>query len=116
MRLIIAGGRDFNDYELLRIEALDFIGNENPVIISGLARGADTLACNFAAEYGYTLEGFAALWKTYGRSAGIKRNKLMAKNADHLLAFWDGESPGTMQMIDYATEKNLKVKVIHYVK
>ncbi len=117
MRLIIAGGRNFFDYELLEKEALDFIGDNTPVIISGLARGADTLACDFAAEYGYTLEGFAAEWKKdgyYDRSAGIKRNKLMAKNADHLLAFWDGKSKGTMQMIDYADEKGLKVRVIKY--
>lgn len=119
MRLIIAGGRDFDDYETLCDEASHFIvelvGNqEEVVIISGLAKGADTLGCQFAQELGYSIEGFAAEWNKYGRSAGIRRNKLMAKNADALIAFWDGKSRGTMQMIDYAAEKGLRVRVVGY--
>jgi len=118
MRLIIAGGRDFEDYSLLQDEANRFIGIELDVtIISGLARGADQLAVRYAGDYGYTLEGFAARWKVngvYDRSAGLKRNKLMAKNADSLLAFWDTKSRGTMSMIDFAAEKGLKVKVVTY--
>ena len=117
MKLIIAGGRDFNDYSLLCDEASQFIGDEKDVtIISGLARGADTLACRFAEENNYTLEGFAAEWDRYGRSAGIRRNKYMAKNADSLVAFWDGKSRGTMHMIDYAHECGLKIKVVQYGK
>lgn len=118
MRLIIAGGREFNDYRLLEDEVNRFIGQEkNVTIISGLARGADKLGCQYAGDYGLDLEGFAAEWKKDGyfdRGAGLKRNKLMAKNADALIAFWDGESRGTMHMIDYAHEKGLKVKVVKY--
>lgn len=118
IRLIIAGSRSFNDYTLLEREALSYIGDEkNVTIISGLAKGADTLACDFAAKHGFPLEGFAAQWRKngyYDRSAGIKRNKLMAKNATHLLAFWDYESKGTQHMIDFAIDEGLKVKVIKY--
>ena len=64
MRLIIAGSRDFNDYDLLCDKTSQFIGNEKDVtIISGLARGADKLGCRFAEENGYNLEGFEAQWK-----------------------------------------------------
>lgn len=118
MKLIIAGSRDFNDYALLCDEVNKFISNEtNVTIISGLARGADKLGCQYASDYGFSLEGFSAQWKKdgyYNPSAGLKRNKLMAKNADALIAFWDGKSTGTQHMIDYALEKNLKVKVINY--
>jgi predicted Rossmann fold nucleotide-binding protein DprA/Smf involved in DNA uptake len=115
MRLIIAGGRDFDDYDLLCDKVSKFIGTEqNVTIISGLARGADTLGCNYALENGYPIEGFAAEWAKYGRGAGLKRNKLMAKSADSLIAFWDGKSRGTMHMIDFAYEKGLKVEVVHY--
>jgi predicted Rossmann fold nucleotide-binding protein DprA/Smf involved in DNA uptake len=117
MKLIIAGGRDFNDYNVMRDEANRFIGDEKDItIISGLARGADTLACRFASDYGYPLRGFAAEWGKFGRAAGPIRNKLMAKNADALLAFWDGKSRGTMHMIEYAEQMNLKVKVVSYGK
>lgn len=115
MRLIIAGGRDFNDYGLLQDEVNRFIGIETDVtIISGLARGADSLGCQYAADNGLTVEGFAAEWGKFGRAAGPIRNKLMAKSADHLIAFWDGESSGTMHMIDYADKMGLKVKVVEY--
>ena len=115
MRLIIAGSRGFKNYNLLCDETSKFIGTEKDVtIISGLARGADMLGCKFAEENNYPLEGFAAEWDKYGRSAGIRRNKYMAKHADSLIAFWDGESRGTMHMIDYAHSRGLKVKVVEY--
>lgn len=115
MKLIIAGGRDFDSYALLCHEANKFIGDAKDItIISGLARGADTLACRFASEYRYPLRGFAAEWGKFGRAAGPIRNKLMAKNADSLLAFWDGKSRGTRHMIDYADQMGLKVKVVKY--
>lgn len=117
MKLIIAGGRDFNDYELLKAEAEDFIGDANDVeIISGLAKGADSLGCRFAAENNYPLRGFAAEWGKFGKSAGIIRNKLMAKNATHLIAFWDGKSRGTAHMIGYAKDLALRVRVVRYEK
>lgn len=118
MRLIIAGGREFDDYDLLCDKVSQFIGTEqNVTIISGLAKGADTLGLKYAEENGYPIEAFAAEWVKDGqfdKSAGIKRNKLMAKSADSLIAFWDGVSPGTMHMIDFAFEKGLKVEVVHY--
>lgn len=115
MRLIIAGGRDFNDYDLLCDKVSQFIGNTSDVtIVSGLAKGADALGCDYANENNYPLEGFAAEWHIHGRSAGIRRNKYMAKNADSLIAFWDGKSRGTMHMIDFAHSLGLRVEVVHY--
>lgn len=115
MKLIIAGGRDFNNYDLVEKEANEMVsGVQNVEIISGLARGADLLGCRFAEENGYPLRGFAAEWGKFGRAAGPIRNKLMAKNATHLLAFWDGKSRGTKHMIEYAKELGLGVKVVNY--
>lgn len=115
MKLIIAGGRDFNNYDLVEKEANEMVsGVQNVEIISGLATGADLLGCRFAEENGYPLRGFAAEWGKFGRAAGPIRNKLMAKNATHLLAFWDGKSRGTKHMIEYAKELGLGVKVVNY--
>ena len=117
MKLIIAGGRDFSDYDLLEREAEEMIsGVQDVEIISGLARGADLLGCRFAQEYALPLRAFTAEWGKFGKSAGMVRDKLMAKNATHLLAFWDGHSRGTMHMIDYAHDMGLKVKVVEYDK
>jgi len=55
---------------------------------------------------------FPAEWNKFGKAAGPKRNKEMAIAADALIAFWDGKSRGTKNMIELAKQKGLKVKVI----
>jgi len=83
-------------------------------IVSGTARGADSLGAKYAKERGYTVKEFAPQWDKFGKSAGYKRNAEMADYADALIAFWDGESKGTNHMINLAKEKNIKIKVVNY--
>jgi hypothetical protein len=117
MRLIIAGGRDFNDYELLK-EKVDYILSNKPKdnieIVSGTARGADILGERYAKEKGYKIMEFPAKWGQYGKSAGYKRNEEMANYASHCVCFWDGESKGTKHMIDIAKRERLNLRVIKY--
>jgi hypothetical protein len=114
-KVIIAGGRDFDDYKLLK-ESLDFLfqNKENIVIISGKARGADSLGEKYAKEKTLRVEEFPAEWDKYGKSAGYRRNEQMAQNADALVAFWDGVSRGTKHMIDIAKSKKLKIRIVEY--
>lgn len=118
-RVIIAGGREFNDYEILK-DAMVSTGlwarrKDTPLeIVSGKARGADTLGEIFAKKNHIPVAEFPANWDKHGKSAGYKRNTQMAQNADVLLAFWDGESVGTKHMIDIAKAKCLEVFVIRY--
>jgi hypothetical protein len=116
-RVIVAGGRTFTNYALLR-EKLDSAlrnkVNEDIAIVSGTARGADQLGEQYAKERGYTVNSHPADWDQHGKSAGYIRNKEMAQNADALLAFWDGKSRGTKHMIDLAHQHGLKVIVINY--
>lgn len=120
MRVIIAGGRDFNDYDLLKKTVTDIISNAIPEIISGCAKGADRLGERFAKEYGYSLVKFPAKWEEFGKKAGYIRNIEMAKYSISddaegvLIAFWDGESKGTKHMIDIAKRYNLESHVIRY--
>ena len=118
MKVIIAGSRDFNNYELLRNKCNRILSNvkEDITIVSGKARGADSLGEKYAKEKGYKIEEYAANWDNYGKAAGYIRNEQMAKNADYLIAFWDGESRGTKHMIDLATDNNLHVRIIKYKK
>lgn len=116
-RVIIAGGRDFDDYELLVERCDHFLSNKsNVVIVSDTARGADQLGEKYAEYRGFPVEKFPADWDKYGKSAGYKRNKQMAEHADALIAFWDGKSKGTGHMINLAREKNIGVKVVNYKK
>lgn len=115
-RVIIAGGRDFDDYLLLckTMDKLLVNVTERIIIISGTARGADSLGERYAAEKGYEVRRFPADWEKYGKSAGYRRNERMAEYADALVAFWDGESRGTANMISLAEKRGLKVRVKRY--
>ena len=115
MKIIVAGGREFNNYKLLK-EKLDyFLKNKTDIeIVSGKQRGADTLGENYAKEKGYKIQPFPPDWNTYGLSAGYKRNKQMAEYADSCVCFWDGKSPGTKSMIGLAKKYNLNLRIVKY--
>lgn len=122
IRIIIAGGRDFSNYSLLK-QNVDTIvksfHNENLTIISGTARGADTLGEQYAEEHHLPIRKFPADWDTYGKAAGHIRNAQMAKYASEgtkgmLVAFWDGKSRGTDNMIQTARKKDLEVYIVNY--
>lgn len=121
-RVIIAGGRDFKNYNLLK-EKVDYylqhaINNDfKIVIVSGVARGADKLGEKYAKERGYEIAYFPADWSK-GKGAGYLRNEQMAEYAKQkqgaLIAFWDNQSKGTKHMIDLAKKYNLHTRVVNY--
>jgi len=115
VKVIIAGGRGFNDYDLLCRKADKILSRQSEIeIVSGAARGADKLGERYADERGYPIKRFPADWGTFGKKAGYMRNEDMAEYADALIAFWDGTSKGTKHMIDIARNNDLKVRVITY--
>jgi hypothetical protein len=83
-------------------------------IVSGGAKGADSLGAKFASTYGLQLKKFPADWKQNGKSAGYVRNVVMADYGDILIAFWDGKSKGTKHMIGISNMKGLEVHVVKY--
>lgn len=119
IKIIVAGGRNFNDYELLK-DALDLLlmfyvelGYEI-VIISGTAKGADKLGERYAKERNYKLIRMPADWDKYGKAAGYRRNVDMANIANACVCFWDGQSKGTNHMINIAKNKNIDLRIIYY--
>ena len=115
-KVIIAGGRDFEDYELLVSKMNHLLRNRgvNVEIVSGGARGDDRLGERYARDRGLKLKKFPADWETHGKSAGMIRNKEMAEYADVLVAFWDGQSKGTKNMIDSMDKLGKPYRVISY--
>lgn len=115
MKIVIAGGRDFNDYELLKSSCdLLFKSYEDVEIVSGTARGADSLGEQYANEMGYSIKRFPADWDKFKKAAGYIRNEQMAEYADCLVAFYDGSSKGTTHMINLAQKHNLIIHIINY--
>jgi len=119
MKYIVAGGRNFTNKHRLFLVLETFVKYFNlETVISGCAKGADQFAIEFAETFSICvdLEKFPADWKTYARSAGPIRNQQMILDgeADGLIAFWDGRSPGTKDMIEKATRANLEVHIYRY--
>lgn len=122
MKVIIAGSRTITDkhkvYPIFS-KILTYLVSQlssplNIEIVSGGARGIDTLAESFAELWKISFKKFPANWDKYGKSAGYIRNVEMADYADVLIAVWDGKSKGTSHMIDIAKKKGLEV-FIHEV-
>ena len=117
-KLIIAGGRDFSDYDLLSKVVHDLACGEYAdkalSIVSGMARGADTLGYLFAVKHNVVVYQFPADWNKYGKSAGYMRNREMGLFADGLLAAWDQTSKGTQHMIRYMETLGKPVHIIKY--
>lgn len=119
MKLIIAGGRDFEDHNIAMASwtslNLDLDPHQHITeIVSGGANGADLIGEQLATHFNIPCERFPADWDKHGKSAGYIRNEEMAKYGDYLLAFWDGHSKGTKHMIDCAEKEGLPVKLVKY--
>ena len=126
IRVIIAGSRKFTDFSLVKKSFLELILNDDTLppypirIISGGAKGADALGEKLAFKMNLSYSIYKANWK-YGDRAGISRNSSMAKyaketgNVSVLLAFWDGTSKGTSDMIKKASELIFdRIYVVYY--
>ena len=119
MKVLVCGGRDFNDktmiYNVLNNRMIQANGKITH-IIHGNARGADTLAGQWARETGVQEVSCPANWQVYGRRAGFLRNKamldLLNPEKDIVIAFPGGR--GTEMMVDIAKKANVTVRRIMY--
>lgn len=114
-RVIVAGSRNFQNYPLLSKE-LDKIQSKIGTIVCGDAKGADEMGARYGKIHNIPVKHFPADWGKWGQSAGFIRNKEMADYADSLVAFWDGASTGTKDMIEKMQKQGKEVKVIYFNK
>lgn len=119
LRLIVAGSRTFNNYDVVS-NVLDQLladyADKTIEIVSGTCVGVDKLGERYAREHGYSVKRFPAKWSRYGRAAGPIRNREMAEYAAEeegfLIAFWDGMSPGTGSMVHEAERAGIRIGII----
>ena len=130
MKVIIAGSRNINQYEVAEI-IFDYILKDYEVeeIVSGCARGVDKLGEQYAYKKGYKIKRFPAPWndiegkpdneiKTnssgnkYWTRAGYHRNQQMAEYADMVILLWDGQSSGTIDMFKRAEKNDLNTHLV----
>ena len=111
MQLIIAGSRAFTDYQLL-CQPLAPERHRITEVIHGDARGADQLGFRWALQHHIRSRCFAADWERFGKAAGVRRNHQMAHAGNLLVAFWDGQSPGTAHLVQCMQQLGKPVVVI----
>ena len=98
MKYIIAGGRDFDNIYIMA-QALDPFEEDITEVVSGTARGADSIGEQWARGRDIPVKRFEPDWGQYGKSAGFIRNSEMGAYADAAICFWNGKSAGTKHMI-----------------
>ena len=119
LSVLIAGSRTFDNYKLLS-DICKTLANGNDLrIISGAAKGADTLARKFAEENNYEYIEMPADWGKYGKRAGYIRNqqmheKLCQYDERLCIAFWDGESKGTQHNFGLAEKFQTPIVIYNY--
>lgn len=120
MRILVCGGRDFTDRQLMN-DVLNKIvprtpedqyGNWLPAgvtIIHGKARGADIMADEWAVVNWCSIEEYPADWEKHGKAAGFIRNQQMLDEGkpDLVVAFPGGN--GTADMVRRAKKAGVPV-------
>lgn len=111
MKVAVIGSRTFDKYEsvyniLSKLKITE--------IISGGAKGADSLAERYAKENNIPTKIFLPDWETYGKKAGFLRNTQIIEECEMVVAFWDGESKGTKDSLDKAEKLGKKVMIIPF--
>lgn len=113
MKVIVAGSRTITDFRMVSailVEKLPKFETDYDEIVSGAARGVDTLAVEFAKLWEIPYKTFPANWNKFGKAAGHIRNGEMADYADGLILIWDGLSRGSSDMLNQAKKKGLKIE------
>ena len=107
MKLLIAGSRGIENFDLS-----EYVPPETELIISGGAKGIDSVAEKYADEHGIKKIIIRPCYERYGRAAPIKRNEEMVDMADEVLIVWDGISKGTKYTADYAAKKSKPMRIV----
>ncbi|MBC8569238.1 DUF2493 domain-containing protein [Zongyangia hominis] len=110
MKVAIVGSRSLNTLGIEEI--LPYVPQGASEIISGGAKGVDTLGQKLAQELGLKFTCFAPDYERYGKRAPIVRNEQIVDYADYVLAFWDAKSPGTRSTILCCIKKHRLFRVV----
>ena len=115
LKVIVAAGRDFQNYDLFS-EKLNklFANRDDVVIVPGMTGNADSLAAKYASEHQLRVSEFPPNLVKFQKPNGFRRNVEMARFADACVCFWNGKSEGTKHMIDTAKRYNLNLRIIKY--
>ena len=107
MKLLIAGSRSITSFDLS-----PYIPADADLIITGGAKGVDTLAETYARERGIPTVTVKPCYERYGRAAPTRRDEEMVDMADEVLVIWDGVSRGGKHTADYARKQGKPLTMV----
>ena len=107
MKLLIVGSRSIEHFDLT-----EYVSSETDMIISGGAKGIDSLAEQYADQHRISKLILRPRYDLYGRAAPIIRNQQMVDMADEDLIIWDGQSRGTRATEQYAKKMQKQLTVV----
>lgn len=109
MKVAVIGSRTFDNYDEVK-NTLSTL--KISLLVSGGAKGADSLGERYAKENNIETKIFHPDWDKYGKRAGFLRNSDIINEAELIVAFWDGQSKGTKDSIDKALKSDKKLLII----
>jgi hypothetical protein len=115
-KIAVVGSRSFDDYFFFYQRLSEYIGDDEVVLISGGAAGADQFAEIYAHDVGLSILIHFPKWvvdNKYKRNAGFIRNKQIVDDATEMIAFWNGKSQGTKSSISLAQKKGIPVTIVN---
>ena len=112
MKTIIEGSRTITDYAVVE-QAIKESEFKITTVISGMARGVDTLGERWAHENNIDIILCPANWKKYGKKAGYIRNAEMADIAEALIVIIENNSRGSSHMLTIAQDRELLIYSKH---
>lgn len=115
MRYVISGSRTITDEKWVEQQLRSYIACKDCVITGG-AKGVDTIAHDYAFRMFCDTKVINADWDKHGRAAGPIRNGLMLNEGDVLIALWDGKSRGTKNCIEQAMRRKIETHIYFYDK
>lgn len=106
MKVAIVGSRSLEE-----IDIGIYLPAETTEIVSGGAKGIDTLARKYSECHGIKLTEFLPEYDRYGRGAPLKRNLQIIEYSDLVIAFWDGKSKGTKFVVEQCKRRGKEFRI-----
>ena len=106
MKVAVIGSRNLLPFDLGK-----YIPESVSEIISGGAKGVDSMAKNYAITHNIILTEYLPEYNRYGKGAPLKRNIKIIEEANRVIAFWDGKSKGTKFVIEECKKRGKEIDV-----
>ena len=107
MKIAVIGSRNLLPFDLGK-----YIPESVSEIISGGAKGVDSMAKNYAITHNIILTEYLPEYNRYGKGAPLKRNIKIIEEANRVIAFWDGKSKGTKFVIDECRKRGKEIDIV----